>query len=93
MDHFLPLPERRRTGTTEQGLRHTLLILAARFRHTINAGGFFALTLSDLPPLRQFGILPALAFVVSMLRTSPRFRRRVWPLGDKPDALKEASGA
>jgi len=60
----------------------------------INAGGFLALALSDLPPMRQFGILSALAFVVSMLADFTALPASMWLLlGDKPDALKQAPSA
>jgi predicted RND superfamily exporter protein len=64
--HYL---EERRTGSVEEGLRHTLLIAGrAIFVATlINAGGFLAFALSDLPPMRQLGLLSALAFVLSMV--------------------------
>jgi len=91
--HYL---ERRRTGTTEQGLRHTLLISgrAIGFATMINAGGFLALALSDLPPMRQFGILSALAFVVSMVADFTALPASMWLLlKDKPDALKQTAGA
>jgi len=64
--HFL---ERRKDGTTEQSLRHSLVIAgrAILFATLINAGGFLAFALAELPPIRDFGILTAVAFVLSML--------------------------
>ena len=38
-----------------------------RFATLINAGGFLALAMSGLPPMRQFGIISACAFALSML--------------------------
>ncbi|MDX2438708.1 MAG: MMPL family transporter [Acidobacteriota bacterium] len=54
--HFL---EKRNGGATEEALAHTIRVAghAILFATIINAGGFLALTLSDLPPMRQFGIV------------------------------------
>src|SRR5262249_39651889 len=64
--HFL---EKRKAGTVEEGLRHTLRVAgrAIFFATLINAGGFLAFAMADLPPMRQFGILSCLAFVLSMV--------------------------
>jgi predicted RND superfamily exporter protein len=91
--HFL---EARRTGTVEEGLRHTLLIAgrAIFFATMINAGGFLAFALSDLPPMRELGILSALAFVLSMLADFTALPAALWILGrHKPDAVKAAPAA
>jgi uncharacterized protein len=57
------------TGSTMAALRHALLvagrpIMAATL---INASGFLALTLSDLPPMREFGIVASSAFILALL--------------------------
>ncbi len=91
--HFL---EARRTGSVEDGLRHTFLISgrAIFFATMINAGGFLAFALSDLPPMRQFGILLALAFVLSMLADFTALPAALWILGrQRPDAASAAPGA
>jgi len=86
--HFL---EGRRSGTTEEGLRHTLRIAgrAIFFATMINAAGFLAFALADLPPIRQFGILSALAFLLSMIADFTALPAALWMVfREKPDALK-----
>ena len=83
--HFL---EKRRSGTVEQALTHTLLVAgrAIFFATLINAAGFLAFTLSGLPPIRQFGILSATAFVLSMLADFTALPGALWILfRAKPD--------
>jgi len=77
--HFL---EKRRDGTIEQALTHTLLVAgrAIFFATLINAGGFLAFTISELPPMRQFGILSAAAFVSSMLADFTALPAALWIL-------------
>lgn len=85
--HFL---EGRREGTVEQAMRHTLLVAgrAILFATLINAGGFLAFTLSELPPMTQFGFLAALAFVLSMLADFTALPAALWILfRAKPDAV------
>jgi len=86
--HFL---EKRRQGSTEAGLRHTLFVAgrAIVFATLINAGGFLAFGMSDLPPMRHFGMLAALAFLLSMLADFTALPAALWIVfGEKPDALK-----
>jgi len=75
--HFL---ERRKTGTTEQALSHSIRVAghAILFATIINAGGFMALALSDLPPMRQFGIVTALAFALAMLADFTALPAALW---------------
>jgi predicted RND superfamily exporter protein len=87
--HFL---EKRRTGSTEEALRHTLLIAgkAILFATLINAGGFLAFALAKLPPIREFGLLSSLAFVLSMLADFTALPAALWMVfRDRPDALKQ----
>ncbi len=64
--HFL---ERRNGGSTEVALAHAIRVAghAILFATVINAGGFLALALSDLPPMRQFGVVTSMAFALAML--------------------------
>jgi predicted RND superfamily exporter protein len=83
--HFL---EKRRDGTVEEALRHTFLVSgrAIFFATLINAGGFLAFALADLPPIRQFGLLSALAFVLSMVADFTALPAALWILlGERPD--------
>jgi len=64
--HFL---EARNGGSTQEALSHTIRVAghAIFFATLINAGGFLALALSDLPPMRQFGVVTSMAFSLAML--------------------------
>jgi hypothetical protein len=75
--HFL---EKRQNGSVTESLRHTLLIAgrAILFATLINAGGFLAFSLADLPPMREFGILTALAFGLSMLADFTALPAALW---------------
>jgi len=77
--HFL---EKRQDGSVEASLRHTLRIAgrAILFATLINAGGFVAFGVADLPPMRQFGVLAALAFVLSMLADFTALPAALWIL-------------
>jgi predicted RND superfamily exporter protein len=78
--------------STEAGLRHTLFVSgrAIFFATLINAGGFLAFALADLPPMRQFGILSSLAFILSMVADFTALPAALWMVfRDKPDALKQ----
>jgi hypothetical protein len=86
--HFL---EGRDGGTTETGLRHTMLIAGRSifFATLINAAGFLAFALSDLPALREFAILTATGFVLSMIADFSALPGALWMVfRDRPDALK-----
>jgi predicted RND superfamily exporter protein len=91
---FYHYQEGRRNGSVEQALRHTLLISgrAIFFATIINAGGFLAFAFSDLPPLRQFGSLAALAFALSMLADFTALPAALWILSrERPDEVGAAA--
>ena len=92
---FYHFQEERKAGcTTEQALRHTLGIAgrAIFFATLINAGGFLAFAFSTLPPMRQFGILSALAFVLSMIADFTALPAALWMVfRERPDEVKEAA--
>ncbi len=84
--HYL---EGRRDGTVEQAMRHTLQVAgrAILFATLINAGGFLAFMLAELPPMREFGLLAALAFLLSMLADFTALPAALWILfRARPDA-------
>ena len=86
---FYHFQERRGTATAEQALRHSLFVAgrAILFATLINAGGFLALALSGLPPMRQFGVLAASAFVLSMLASLTALPASLWIVfRERPDA-------
>ena len=74
--------------SVEQALRHTFVVAgrAIFFATLINAGGFLAFGLAELPAMRQFGMLAALAFVLSMIADFFALPAALWILlRAKPD--------
>ncbi|MDB4971261.1 MAG: putative rane protein [Myxococcales bacterium] len=94
---FYHFQEARNAGqTTEQALRHTLGIAgrAIFFATIINAGGFLAFAFSTLPPVRQFGILSAIAFLLSMLADFTALPAALWMVfRERPDKVNAARSA
>ena len=85
---FYHFQEGRRLGGTETAMRHALLVSgrAIIFATFINAGGFLALALSPLPPMRQFGVVSACAFLLSMIADFTALPASLWLVsGDAPD--------
>jgi predicted RND superfamily exporter protein len=79
-------------GTAEQALRHSLRVSgrAIFFATLINAGGFLAFAMAELPPFRQFGILSAVAFVLSMIADFTALPAALWLVfRDRPDANRK----
>jgi hypothetical protein len=91
---FYHFQEARNAGcTTEEALRHTLGIAgrAIFFATIINAGGFLAFAFSTLPPVRQFGVLSAIAFLLSMIADFTALPAALWMVfRECPDEVKEA---
>jgi predicted RND superfamily exporter protein len=84
---FYHFQEGRRRGGTEAALRHALSVSgrAIVFATLINAGGFLALALSPLPPMRQFGVVSASAFLLSMVADFTALPAALWLLSkDRP---------
>ncbi len=79
---FYHFQEGRASGTTGGALRHALLIAGRPivFATLINISGFLALALSDLPPMRQFGIVSASAFVLALLADFSALPAALWIL-------------
>lgn len=69
-------------GTTAGALRHALLVAGRPilFATLINASGFLALVLSDLPPMRQFGIVASSAFILALLADFTALPAALWIL-------------
>jgi predicted RND superfamily exporter protein len=79
---FYHFQEGRSSGTMAGALRHAFLtagrpIVVATL---INVSGFLALALSDLPPMRQFGIAAASAFVLALLADFTALPAALWIL-------------
>jgi uncharacterized protein len=79
---FYHFQEGRSTGTTRGALQHALLIAGRPilFATLINASGFLALVLSDLPPMREFGIVASSAFVLALLADFTALPAALWIL-------------
>jgi uncharacterized protein len=79
---FYHFQEGRLQGSTATALRHALLIAGRPilFATLINASGFLALALSDLPPMRQFGTVSATAFVLALLADFSALPAALWIL-------------
>jgi hypothetical protein len=86
--HFL---EGRRGGSVHVALRHALRVAgrAIFFATLINASGFLAFAASDMPAMREFGTLAALAFALSMVADFSALPAALWLLmREKPDPVK-----
>jgi predicted RND superfamily exporter protein len=81
---FYHLQEGRSSGTTEGALRHAMLTAGRPilFATLINTSGFLALTLSDLPPMRQFGVVSASAFVLALIADFTALPGALWILSE-----------
>ena len=78
---FYHFQERRSEGASaEASLVHAIRVAghAIVFATVINAGGFLALTLSRLPPMREFGILTAAAFAFAMTADFTALPASLW---------------
>ena len=79
---FYHFQQGRARGSTPVAL-HRALIVAGRpilFATVINASGFLALALSDLPPMRQFGIVTSTAFVLALCADFTALPGALWIL-------------
>jgi uncharacterized protein len=80
--HFFYHYQEAHAGSTAAALRHAMLIAGRPilFATLINASGFLALSFSDLPPMRQFGIVTASAFVLALLADFTALPGALWIL-------------
>jgi uncharacterized protein len=85
---FSHFQEVRAGGSRAASLRHALLVAGRPilFATLINASGFLALALSDLPPMRQFGIVSASAFVLALMADFTALPAALWILSRKARA-------
>jgi predicted RND superfamily exporter protein len=91
--HFLEA--RRGNASTQQALSHAIRVAghAILFATVINAGGFLALALSDLPPMRQFGVVTSMAFALAMLADFTALPAVLWIVfRDRPAPFGGGSG-
>jgi uncharacterized protein len=86
---FYHYQEGHTAGTTAGALQHAMLVAGRPilFATLINASGFLALALSDLPPMREFGIVSASAFVLALLADFTALPGALWILSrNDPDS-------
>jgi len=79
---FHHLQEGQGTGSLDGALRHTLRVSgrAIVFATLINAAGFLGLAFSRFPPLRQFGVVTACAFLLAMVADFTALPASLWLL-------------
>jgi predicted RND superfamily exporter protein len=79
---FYHFQEGRSSGTMSGALQHAMLVAGRPilFATLINASGFLALALSDLPPMREFGIVSSSAFVLALLADFTALPGALWIL-------------
>jgi hypothetical protein len=89
---FYHLQEGRASGTTDGALKHAMLTAGRPilFATLINTSGFLALTLSDLPPMRQFGVVSASAFVLALIADFTALPGALWILSRETRRKAEA---
>jgi hypothetical protein len=87
---FYHLQEGRAAGTTDGALKHAMLTAGRPilFATLINTSGFLALTFSDLPPMRQFGVVSASAFVLALIADFTALPGALWILSREARAKK-----
>ena len=83
---FYHFQQGRSGGSTATALRRALIVAGRPivFATVINASGFLALALSDLPPMRQFGIVTSSAFVLALLADFTALPGALWILSRAP---------
>ncbi len=69
-----------RAASIAAALRHALLVAGRPilFATLINVSGFLALVLSDLPPMRQFGIVSSSAFILALVADFTALPGALW---------------
>jgi hypothetical protein len=67
-------------GGLDGALRHALRVSgrAIVFATLINAAGFLGLSFSSFPPLRQFGVITAAAFLLAMVADFTALPASLW---------------
>ena len=79
-------------ASAERSMLHTLHVSghAIIYATLINASGFLALAFSNLPPMRQFGVVTSIAFAFSMLADFTALPAALWlVMREKPDAARQ----
>lgn len=94
--HFFYHFQEGRTGTrdTTEALRHAFRVAGRPivFATLINAAGFLALALSPLPPMREFGIVSASAFLLALAADFTALPGALWILDRSRAAVLHRDG-
>ena len=79
---FYHFQEGHSAGTTFHALTHAMLVAGRPilFATLINASGFLALAMSNLPPMREFGIVASSAFVLALIADFTALPGALWIL-------------
>jgi uncharacterized protein len=80
---FYHFQEGRNSGYQTAGALQHAMLIAGRpivFATLINASGFLALSFSDLPPMRQFGIVTSTAFILALVADFTALPGALWIL-------------
>jgi uncharacterized protein len=78
--HFFHHMHERADAGVEERIRHALAVSgrAIVFATLINAAGFLGLAVSTFPPLRQFGLMTAAAFLLALLADFTALPASLW---------------
>lgn len=89
---FYHFQEARGAGDTAAALRHAFRVAGRPivFATLINAAGFLALALSDLPPMREFGIVSASAFLLALAADFTALPAALWIINASPRLARAA---
>src|SRR5689334_20497994 len=85
--HFFHHMHERAGAGVEERMRHALHVSgrAIAFATLINAAGFLGLALSSFPPLRQFGLMTAAAFLLALVGDFTALPASLWiASGERP---------
>jgi uncharacterized protein len=90
--HFFHHMHERSGEPLEVRLRHALRVSGSAivFATLINATGFLGLAASSFPPLRQFGLMTAAAFVLALIADFIALPAALWLQGRSPVTLVSA---
>ena len=78
--HFFHHMHERAGAGVEERIRHALRVSgrAIAFATLINAAGFLGLSVSSFPPLRQFGLMTAAAFLLALVADFTALPASLW---------------
>ena len=92
--HFFHHMHERSGAAVEERIRHALHVSgrAIVFATLINAAGFLGLAVSSFPPLRQFGLMTAAAFVLALVADFTALPASLWIASRERPAPRARTG-